>query len=63
MTEGTVSAEGKNIIYIDKYGNSVVTDMWENVDDSTYKFKVGSYENGGWKKVYLSTQFVEKKGK
>ncbi|MEM6720550.1 MAG: hypothetical protein AAF611_14580 [Bacteroidota bacterium] len=61
LTEGTVVAEGKNIIYQYKYGNAVVTDMWEYVDDSTYNFKVGNYENGEWKQVYLSTQFVEKK--
>ncbi len=58
LTEGTVFAEGKNIVYQYKYGNSVVTDMWEYVDDSTYNFKVGSYENGKWKQVYLSTKFV-----
>lgn len=63
LTEGTVFAEGKNIIYQYKYGNSVVTDMWEYVDDKTYNFKVGSYENREWKQVYLSTQFVEQKNK
>ena len=63
LTKGTVFAEGKNIVYQYKYGNSVVTDMWEYVDDSTYNFKVGSYENGEWKQVYLSTQFVELKTK
>jgi len=61
LTEGTVVGEGKNIIYQYKYGNSVVTDMWEYVDDSTYTFKVGSYENGEWKQVYLSTQFIQHK--
>lgn len=58
LTQGTVFAEGKNIVYQYKYGNSVVTDMWEYVDDTTYNFKVGNYENGEWKQVYLSTKFV-----
>lgn len=58
LTEGTVVADGKNIIYQYQYGNSLVTDMWEYVDDATYNFKVGSYENGEWKQLYLSTQFV-----
>lgn len=59
LTQGTVSAEGKNIVYQYKYGDAIITDMWEYVDDSTYNFKVGSYENGQWKQVYLSTRFVE----
>ncbi len=59
VTEGNVSVEGKNIIYQYKYGTSVVTDMWEYVDDSTYNFKVGTYEKGEWKQVFLNTQFVK----
>ena len=58
VTEGTVFIRGKNIIYQYEYGTTVVTDMWEYVDDSTYNFKVGNYENGEWKQVYLSTKFV-----
>ncbi|MCL6293602.1 hypothetical protein [Jejuia spongiicola] len=58
VTEGTVLAEGKNIIYQYQYGTSVVTDMWEYVNDNTYNFKVGTYEKGVWKQVYLSTQFI-----
>lgn len=63
LTKGTVHAEGKNIIYNYAYGDSQVTDMWEHVNDSTYNFKVGSYKNGIWKKIYLNTQFklIEKK--
>ncbi|MEM9547742.1 MAG: hypothetical protein AAGA77_17300 [Bacteroidota bacterium] len=61
LTEGTVHREGKNIIYQYEYGGTFITDMWEYVDDSTYNFTVGSYENGVWKQVYLKTQFKEKK--
>ncbi len=57
LTEGTVFAKGKNIIYQYQYGTSTVTDMWEYVDDNTYNFKVGDYQDGTWKQVYLSTQF------
>ena len=57
LTKGTVSSKEKNIIYTYDYGGSTVTDMWEYIDDSTYNFRVGSYENGTWKQVYLSTQF------
>ena len=61
VTKGTVFAEGKNIIYQYQYGDSVITDMWEYVNDSTYNFKVGSYSNGTWEQVYLSTVFKEQK--
>lgn len=57
LTEGTVIIDGKNILYQYQYGDSLVTDMWEYVDDNTYNFKVGSYENGTWKQIYLETQF------
>ncbi len=60
VTSGTVFAEGKNIIYQYKYGESVLTDMWEYVDESTYNFKVGTYNNGTWEQIYLNTVFKEK---
>lgn len=59
VTEGKVFAEGKNIVYQYKYGESLVTDMWEYVNDNTYNFKVGAYEDGTWKQLYLSTQFIK----
>lgn len=59
LTEGIVFAEGKNIVYQYKYGNSYLTDMWEYVNDSTYNFKVGNYDGGIWKQIYLNTQLVE----
>lgn len=63
LTEGTVFSEGKNIVYQYAYGDSVVTDMWIYLNESTYNFKVGNYEDGVWKQVYLDTQFkaIEKK--
>ncbi|WP_460220201.1 hypothetical protein [Psychroserpens sp. MEBiC05023] len=61
VTKGTVVSEGKNIVYQYQYGDTVITDMWEYVDESTYNFKVGSYSNGLWKQVYLNTVFKEKK--
>ncbi|WP_422351292.1 hypothetical protein [Flagellimonas sp.] len=61
VTEGTVIANGKDIIYTYAYGESLVTDYWEYIDDHTYNFIVGSYENGEWKQKYLSTQFTTAK--
>jgi len=63
LTEGIVFTEGKNIIYQYEYGDSYITDMWEYVDDSTYNFKIGNYDNGIWKQIYLSTKFIEIEGK
>ncbi|WP_420601433.1 VOC family protein [Flagellimonas sp.] len=64
VTEGTVKANGKDIIYTYAYGESVVTDYWEFVDDNTYNLTVGSYADGEWKQVYLKTQFkAENKSK
>ncbi|WP_431123850.1 VOC family protein [Flagellimonas flava] len=57
VTEGTVIAKGKDIIYTYAYGESAVTDYWEYVDDHTYNLTVGSYEDGEWKQKYLKTQF------
>lgn len=55
--EGTVVVEGKNIQYQYNYGGVLVTYMWEYVNDSTYQFTVGKFEDGTWKQTYLSTQF------
>ena len=60
-TKGTVKTKGKDIIYTYAYGESVVTDYWAYVDDYTYDFTVGSYEDGEWKQTYLATQFKAKK--
>ncbi|MEO0900715.1 MAG: hypothetical protein AAFY00_01410 [Bacteroidota bacterium] len=60
VTQGTVKTQGRNIIYTYSYGESIVTDAWEYVDENTYNFKVGNYANGQWEQVYLSTQFKVK---
>ncbi len=57
LTEGNVVIEGKNILYRYPYGESMVTDMWEYVDENTYNFKIGSYIKGKWDQVYLETKF------
>ncbi|MEL6945061.1 MAG: hypothetical protein AAFO82_20580, partial [Bacteroidota bacterium] len=63
VTEGKVWSEDKSIYYQYPYGESVVTDAWEYVDDWTYNFKVGEYVDGEWKETYLSTQFKADKPK
>lgn len=61
VTEGIVFAEGNNIIYQYNYDGLQLTDMWEYIDDSTYNFKVGVYNNGKWKQLFLNTTFKAQK--
>ncbi|WP_422859716.1 VOC family protein [Flagellimonas sp. S174] len=58
VTKGTVKEQGKDLYYTYSYGESIVTDLWEYVDSNTYNFKVGAYEDGQWKQVFLATQFT-----
>lgn len=57
MTEGTVVIENKNFIYTYKYGDIIVTDMWEYVDENTYRFVVGVFDGEKWQAIYLDTHF------
>ena len=61
VTKGTVTIEGKNMRYVYKYGDSTVTDLWEYIDQDTYRFVVGNYKNNTWEQVYLDTVFKLKK--
>jgi len=63
VTEGKVWTEDQSLYYQYQYGESIVTDAWEYVDDWTYDFKVGEYEDGNWKQTYLSTPFKAEKPK
>ncbi len=57
-TEGAVLIDGKNILYQYQYGESTITDMWRYIDENTYEFIVGAYEDGTWKQTYLKTKFI-----
>ena len=57
VTEGTVNMKGKDLIYTYDYGGTLITDMWQYVDDSTYNFIVGVRENEKWSQIHLQTQF------
>lgn len=56
-TEGTVLLKDKNILYQYQYGESMITDMWEYINNNTYKFTVGNYVDGKWIQKYLETEF------
>ena len=57
VTQGTITSNGKDIIYSYEYGDYQLTDYWEFVDDRTYNFKVGTFKDGVWEQVFQSTQF------
>lgn len=61
VTHGDLILDNKNITYQYQYGNSVVTDRWEYVNDSTYTFTIGAFENGTWAQKYLETTLRQKK--
>jgi len=56
-TTGTVKQVDKNIVYEYDYGGTIVTELWEFVNDSTYNFQVGKYHEEKWEQIYLSSQF------
>jgi len=63
LTSGEFKYQDKNIYYTYKYpmytDDMVLTDCWEYVDDNTYNFTVGVYDevNNKWEKKFLSTSF------
>ncbi len=59
VTKGTVFFDGNSIYYQYLYNETILTDMWEYVNNSTYIFKVGKYKEGIWIQTYLNTQFNE----
>ncbi|MCT4663652.1 MAG: hypothetical protein N4A45_00295 [Flavobacteriales bacterium] len=63
LTKGSVFGLGRNLMYQYQYQNFRVTDLWEYIDENTYKLTVGFYENNNWKQIFLQTTFkaVEKK--
>ena len=57
LTIGEVVPDGKDLFYHYSYGELFLTDAWLYQNDSTYQFKVGSYKDGEWEKIYLEAQF------
>ncbi|MBD79301.1 MAG: hypothetical protein CL840_10300 [Crocinitomicaceae bacterium] len=57
LTEGTVEANGNNLIYKYDYGGTLVTEMWIYISEGSYGFIIGIYENDTWKQTFLKTEF------
>ena len=58
VTTGDITYRDNDIYYTYQYGESVITDLWEYVNESTYKYKVGILVDDEWQKVFLETTFV-----
>ena len=56
VTEGIVFAREKNIFYQYLYADTMLTEMWEYVNDSSYNLQIGVYQNETWAKIFLNTQ-------
>ncbi len=56
-TKGIVKIKDKDIWYQYEYGDIIITDWWQYVDDKTYKYSVGIYKEDKWQNVYLETYF------
>lgn len=61
ITEGEVFVEGDNIYHQYVYGEAGkqtnITDGLEKIDENTYAYKIGVYNNGKWAQVFLDTKF------
>ena len=60
LTEGTVEADGNNLVYKYDYGGTLVTEMWIYKNENSYDFIVGVYDSGEWKQKFLETEFHRK---
>lgn len=62
VTEGEVFVVGDNIynqyIYGEEGVRSTITDGMEKINENTYAFKTGIYEDGKWKQVFLDTMKI-----
>ncbi|OIQ38582.1 MAG: hypothetical protein BM563_05995 [Bacteroidetes bacterium MedPE-SWsnd-G1] len=57
VTTGDITFIENDIYYTYQYGESIVTDLWEYVNQTKYNYKVGILVNDEWQKVFLETTF------
>ena len=53
FTEGEITIEGKDLLYIYTYEGQTICDKWEYVNENEYKYIVGTYGNGRIQLVLL----------
>jgi len=59
ITQGTVTSnKNDDIIYTYTYEGMTLTDYWQKLSNSKYKFTVGVYEDGTFKQVFLDTFMI-----
>lgn len=60
LTKGEVTIKDNDVYYQYQYGEMVITDSWEFVNDSTYNYRVGVFEDDSWQQTFLQTTFTVK---
>ncbi|MDW3192194.1 MAG: hypothetical protein R8G66_07510 [Cytophagales bacterium] len=61
VTEGEVIANGRDLWFVYNYGETVIADIWEYLDDETYAFRVVSYNNEEIGDMYLKGAYKVKR--
>ncbi len=57
VTQGTMHIDGQDLYYRYVYGQSMITELWKYIDDSTYQYIIGDYQDDTWKQIYLDSQW------
>ena len=60
VTTGEIIPNGRDLWFVYSYGESVIADIWEYLDDETYAFRVVSYNDGEIGDVYLKGAYKAK---
>lgn len=60
VTEGEILTKGKDLWFVYSYGESVIADIWEYLDDETYAFRVVAFDNGEVGDMYLKGAYKAK---
>lgn len=58
LTTGDVLFDKRDIYYSYQYGDTQVTDYWGYMNDSSYNYTVGIYQDSQWVQKFLETEFV-----
>lgn len=61
ITKGEVIMEESSLHYQYEYEGLTLRDSWQKVDENTYDYTVGQWENGDWSQVFHKAQFIRQK--
>ncbi|EAY31667.1 hypothetical protein [Microscilla marina] len=57
ITQGTCTVEGNFLYYDYTYQGQSFRDSWQKISPNAYAYKVGTYKDGRWLKVFLSATY------